>query len=220
VLRAEPDLAGPWPPTQRLTCTPTWVVERPIRMDPNITALLVAIAGVIGTLFSPVLSQYLTRRARQQELNSQRLQRLDEQENERRRANLRERRECYIALNSAARAHRRALSTLLFEQSPEAKNVLDESRKIFGHRYAEVQLMAPEEVLAAAGSVSWELAHAFGKVRRFVEEPRVVRVEDLEELKEYINGPVRASIRQLRNVMRADLGVDSANEPDGLKYVG
>ena len=39
-------------------------------MSVNLTALLVAVAGVLGTLTSPILTQRLTLRAKQQEIDA------------------------------------------------------------------------------------------------------------------------------------------------------
>ena len=71
-------------------------------MSVNLTALLVAVAGVLGTLTSPILIQRLTLRAKQQEIDALKQQRSEERAEEQRRMAFKEGRDCCIALNTAA----------------------------------------------------------------------------------------------------------------------
>jgi hypothetical protein len=183
-------------------------------MSTDLTAVVVAVVGVAGTLSSPVLAQRLNMRSKQQELDSERQQRLDEREADRRQSNLRERREAYIGMNAAARAFRQALKNAVFDSSSDSIAELERARVAFAGRYAEGQLIAPDPVLEVAGSVSAELASVYGKVKRLsglgsgIVDPDIERQAILADL----DGAVRGVIQRLRHVMRVDLGVATPGE--------
>src|SRR5215472_5586990 len=71
--------------------------------------LVVAVLGVAGTLSSPLLSQRIAARAKEQEFDLQRRQRQEEREAGRQQAEFEERRSMYARLNTAARRYQQAL---------------------------------------------------------------------------------------------------------------
>jgi uncharacterized membrane protein len=178
-------------------------------LSADVTVVIAAVVGVVGTLSSPVLTQRLTQRAKQQELDFQRRQWLDEREEERLRTNLRERRDTYIAVNASARALRRALKNSLFDSSADVNAELEQARAVFGTCYAECQLIATDTVLEVAGSVSGELAAAYGAVKKLVasNQESVIFDSERQELHDLLDGSVRDEIQRLRLVMRVDLGI-------------
>jgi hypothetical protein len=179
-------------------------------MNSNVAALVVAVVGVAGTLLAALLTQRSNVRTKELELKDQREQRMEED----RRINLKERRETYIALNAAARGYRRAMKNRVFEDTDETNTQLEQARQEFDHRNAEAQLIAREEVLRVAYSVSTELAKSFGRVKQFDDERdkssadyQAREREERDQLITMLDGPVADGIRWLRRVMRDDLGV-------------
>ena len=134
-------------------------------MSINVTALLVAVAGVLGTLTSPILTQRLTLRAKQQEIDALKQQRLEERAEERWRTLFKDRRECCIALNTAARGFRQALKNCLFEGYDEDRAELEQARRLFTSRYGEAQIILSDTIMHAAIPVYDTLAEAYGGVR-------------------------------------------------------
>jgi hypothetical protein len=82
-------------------------------MNANLTTVLVAILGVFGTLSSPLLGQRIAARARQQEFDLQRQQRLEARDAARQREAFEERRTIYARLNTAARHYTQELRAYL-----------------------------------------------------------------------------------------------------------
>ena len=174
-------------------------------MNGNVTALVVAVVGVAGTLFAALLTQRSYANAKQLELKEQHEQR----EDEKRRANVKERRECYIALNSAARVYRRAMKDTLYRHDTPSTD-LEGARREFELRMSEEQLTAHAAVLAVAHSVSGSLADAFGRIMKY--EAKLAGADEIhpderQTLVDELDGPVADGLRQLRKVMREDLGV-------------
>lgn len=178
-------------------------------MNSNVTALVVAVVGVAGTLFAALLTQRSYMRSKKLELSDQQKQR----EAEQLRVNLKERRDVYIGLNAAARGYRRAMKNYLFEYTDQTKADLDRAWQEFNHCYAEEQLIAHAEVLKVAHSASTELAEAFGRIKKFdAQRQRGVLAgsgdqDEHEALIAMLDGSVAEVLRLLRRVMREDLGV-------------
>lgn len=83
-------------------------------MNAAITALIVAIVGVLGTLLAPIVSQRLSARARREEFEMQRTQQLDEYRRQQEEKVLMAKRACYITVISSARRYRLELMRYLF----------------------------------------------------------------------------------------------------------
>jgi DNA-binding MarR family transcriptional regulator len=173
----------------------------------NTTAVVVAIVGVVGTLTSPVLSQRLYMRSRQQELDSQHQQRLEDRSYQKERSNFEDRRKSYVALNAAARSFRQALKNRIFEPTDTMDAELESARQKFGQRYSEAQLIAGQKVLDCAHSLSTRLAQTYGSVKKYTDSS-IHEKSFQEEIHAELNGSVRDAIHALREVMRKDLGVE------------
>lgn len=177
-------------------------------MNANVTALVVAIVGVTGTLLSAFLGQRYSMLGRQLELKHQREERHEERDERDRRANLTDRRDAYIVLNSAARAFRQSLKNYLFTADKDTATELERTRRDFLHRYAEAQLIAHDQVLNAAHQVSAELAETYGQLKKLDTARQEGREHDLdlEEIGKKLNTTDRAAIHLLQDVMRDDVG--------------
>jgi hypothetical protein len=177
-------------------------------MNANVTALVVAIVGVAGTLLSAFLGQRYSMLGRQLELRHQREERHEERDERDKRANLTDRRDSYISLNSAARAFRQSLKNYLFAANEDTAMELERTRRDFLHRYAEAQLIAHHQVLNAAHQVSAQLADTYGQLKKLDaarQEGRDLDL-DLEGIGEKLNTTDRAAIHLLQDVMRDDVG--------------
>jgi hypothetical protein len=175
----------------------------------DITTLLVAAVAVAGTLTSSIVTQRLSMRAKQQELDHGREQRLEEREDEQQRAAFVERREAYVALNTTARSFRQAMKNHVYEHTEESRAELERAREAFRRQYSEGQMVTPDAVLEEASSVSAELATAYGRVKRFAKNGPEVSPDDEERtaLLTYLDVDVYNQLWQLRKTMRVDLGV-------------
>jgi hypothetical protein len=182
-------------------------------MDTDLTAVVVAVVGIAGTLASALLSQRMSMRTKQVELAAQREQRLDELGEKRRQESYIERRDAYVGMNAAARGFRQALKNVLFNPSAEVIAELEEARNVFARRYAEGQLIAPGPVLEAAGSVSAELASCYGAVKRFIliDSSAADFATERQLLRQRLDGPARDVTQRFRQSMRVDLGVADEN---------
>jgi hypothetical protein len=185
-------------------------------MTTEALTLLIAIVGVLGTLASAVLTQTLSLRAKRVELAEQRQQRLEERDEERRRADFKDVRDSCIALNSEARRFRQTLKNCLFEGADKRGAELEEARLAFTSRYGEAQMILSDVVLEVAGEASGRLADSYGKIKA-LQQPGSPAIElaDREKLERYLNDEVGATLRRLRQVMRQDLGVTNKGKTGG-----
>jgi type II secretory pathway pseudopilin PulG len=174
----------------------------------DVTALVVAVVGVAGTLAATVLAQYMARRARQQEIDDQREQRLEAREAERLATAQRDRRAAYVALNAAVRAFRLAMLYHLREGTDQTRAELEQARQAFDLRYAEGQLITTPAVMEAAQSVSAQLGDAYGRIRGLdAAPPETAGVNrDRAALAADLEGGIYQETRNLRLAMRAELG--------------
>jgi hypothetical protein len=184
-------------------------------VDGNVVALIVAVVGVLGTLTSPVITQRLSARAREEELAAQRLDARDAREHSREVLVLAEKKATYIAFNAATRHYRVELMGYLHavaERTPDEtdRRELHDARRSYSMAVAEMQIMATDSVLAAMGQITTRLTSAYDAVKRLergepkpgwsFEETRV-RLVSLWDHWE-----------PLRLAMRTDLGVAQATE--------
>ena len=136
--------------------------EKDDTMSASSISLIIAIVGVAGTLFASLFAQYSNVYTKKLELNNQREKFKDEE----RQLNLKERRQAYIAFNAATRNYRRAIKNRVYEYTDQTETELQQARREFDSRYAETQLIAHNQVLATAHSVSTQLSTAFGQLRK------------------------------------------------------
>jgi hypothetical protein len=186
-------------------------------MSADWATLAVAVLGVAGTLSSPLLSQRIAARAKEQEFDLQGRQRQEEREAGRQQADFEERRSIYARLNTAARRYQQALRAYVRAVADDAvtdstRAELTDARESFRDLYSDAQMILPDKVLEAATSVSACLGEAYGLVKRLESgKPRTTpdggRAETIEMAREYVLVTVYNHVRELRQLMREDLGV-------------
>jgi hypothetical protein len=194
-------------------------------MSADVTTVVVAVLGAVGTLSSPLLTQWVGNRAKRQEFELEAQRRQEDRHEDSRRSVLQERRAMYAQLNTAARQYEQAIYEYLrviSEVAPthEQRAELTEARESFRELYSDAQMIVPDQVLAAAMEVSAGLGEAYGKARRLerrlsgggaADDPE----ETIEAARAYCHGDVYRLIINLRGLMRQDLGVSGPTDgPD------
>jgi DNA repair exonuclease SbcCD ATPase subunit len=194
-------------------------------MSADVTTVAVAVLGVVGTLSSPLLTQWVGNRAKRQEFELEAQRRQEDRHEDSRRSVLQERRAIYAQLNTAARQYEQAVYEYLrviseVAPTPEQRAELMEARESFRELYSDAQMIIPDKVLAAAMEVSAGLGEAYGKARRLeqrlsgggaADDPE----ETIETARAYCRGDVYRLIIKLRELMRQDLGVSGPTDgPD------
>ncbi|MFC9295539.1 hypothetical protein ACFTWH_26055 [Streptomyces sp. NPDC057011] len=169
----------------------------------EIGAMVIAVAGVAGTLGGALLTQRGAERTKRREIEL--VRRHDEV-----RENLALRRSCYVDLNREARQFATALNGHLHamrERRAEDADraALDAAKDAFRDRYSEAQMIAPDPVLASAGAVNHALTGVYGQVKR-LERGAPDPGESMDRAAE-AQQAIWAPLREMRAAMRADLGV-------------
>ncbi|MEV5602889.1 hypothetical protein AB0L33_15745 [Streptomyces sp. NPDC052299] len=188
-------------------------------MDPSLTALIVAVVGVAGTLVSGVLAHRGALRAKTVELDrAERLRREELLADERREA-LAVRRASYAVFNQRLRQFHSVLSKDYFalaagETRPGRSQEREEPRQVLRDVYAEAQMVISDPVLSVGGGVVQQLHRIHALLGRHERgEPADESLEDIRERLE------RASegLYEVRQTMRRELGVSAlpVHRPDG-----
>ncbi|MFJ5643560.1 hypothetical protein [Streptomyces sp. NPDC093223] len=175
----------------------------------DVGAVLIAVAGVGGTLGGALLTQRGTDRARRRELETTRVF-----EEARRHHELR--RGCYTELHRGARQFATALSRHLYvvrDRTPEADDIraLEETKDTYRDRWSEALMIASDTVLLPAQDVNDALTAVYGQVKR-LEQGNPRPGETLRAAAEAQHA-LWSLIDTMRQSMRTDLGV-SARRPD------
>lgn len=173
-------------------------------------AILVAIVGVAGTLFSPLVSSWVLTRNKRQEFELNRQEKKEERDRTDQHNSVIERRDCYIAFNMAAREYHGALRAKSHaidraESSGDSEKALNMTRRGYRLRYAEAQMIIPDGVLELASQINGMLADAYGMIRR-IEENAEEDGETPDTVRAILD-EAWVPLRLLRAEMRADLGV-------------
>ncbi|MDH6537721.1 hypothetical protein [Streptomyces sp. SPB4] len=172
-----------------------------------VTALLTAVAGVVGTLMSALLTQRAADRSRRRE--QERTQELRD-----RLASAEELRTCYVALNTSGRHYLAALNDQVHAlgqeaELPHARARLTSARDHHREVYAQAQMRLPEGVLERAAAVSHGLGAVYGMVRRL--DDGTPRPGDSPAAAHAAIGALWARLREMRREMRADLGASGSD---------
>jgi hypothetical protein len=186
-------------------------------MNANLTTVLVAVLGVVGTLSSPLLAQQVAARVKQQEFDLRRQERLEERADAQQREAFEERRAMYARLNTAARGYTQQLRTYLRMLQDDVltageRDRLEMARKTYRDLYSDAQMILPDRVLKAAASVNTSLGDAYGMIKR-LEAARLqagaadAAADAVERARELCNVTLYDLIDSLRQLMREDLGV-------------
>ena len=133
------------------------------------SALIIAIVGVIGTLVAPIVSQRLSARARQEDFIMQEKQRNDDRLNDERQQIRNEKRNCYVSVMATARQYRYEIVKYFYAiQNPTPSSDLyvdlEKARQAYVLSFADVQLTASLEVLAAIEPFNFGLSRAYRAV--------------------------------------------------------
>jgi hypothetical protein len=169
----------------------------------DLSSVLIAVAGVAGTLGASTLTLRGSERAKLRELELIRSE-------DHRRENHLLRRTCYIELNQAARYFTTAINRHLHvlqerETTDEDLAMLDEAKAAERDRYSEAQMIASDDVLERAQVVNHALSHAYGRVRR-LERNQPRKGETLGSAAD-AQEAIWGLLRDMRTTMRNELGV-------------
>jgi type II secretory pathway pseudopilin PulG len=169
----------------------------------DVGAVLIAVAGVAGTLGGALLTQQGAERAKRRELEmTQAIQEARESRELRRR--------CYSELHRDARQFCTALSRHLYvlrDRTPSDEDIqaLEAAKDAHRDRWSEALMIAPDAVIAPAGEVNGSLTRVYGQVKR-LEQGNPRPGETLRSAAEAQHG-VWTLIAAMREAMRHDLGV-------------
>ncbi|GGR29147.1 hypothetical protein GCM10010497_34340 [Streptomyces cinereoruber] len=169
----------------------------------DLGSVIIAVAGVAGTLGGTFLTQRASERARRREIALLR----DQEEG---RENLLLRRTCYVEFNRAARQFTTALNKHLHvmrERAVEESDVeaLEQAKADHRDRHSEAQMIAPDAVLARMSRVNRALSGVYGQVKRLergAPEPGETTATAARDQAEIWN-----LLQAMRAAMRHDLGV-------------
>ncbi|WP_258198924.1 hypothetical protein [Streptomyces sp. A244] len=169
----------------------------------DVGAVLIAVAGVAGTLGGALLTQRGAEKAKRRELEmAQALQETRESRELRRR--------CYSELHRDARQFCTALSRHLYvmrDRTPGDEDVqlLESAKGTYRDRWSEALMIAPDGVVAPAQEVNRALNQVYGHVKR-LEQGNPRPGEDLHAAAVAQHG-IWALVADMRDAMRRDLGV-------------
>lgn len=165
--------------------------------------MLIAVAGVGGTLGGSLLTQRASERAKRREIEL-----VSGQEEARENRSLR--RTCFVELNREARQFTTALNRHLHvmrerDVAEPDRDMLEEAKRAHRDRYSEAQMIAPDEVLRRASAVNQALTAVYGQVKRL--ERGDPRQADAVEAAARAQDEIWDLLRAMRAEMRRDLGV-------------
>ncbi|SMQ17018.1 hypothetical protein SAMN06272771_3400 [Streptomyces sp. Ag82_O1-12] len=176
----------------------------------DVGAVLIAVAGVAGTLGGALLTQRGAERAKRRELEmAQDLQEARESRELRR--------GCYTELHRDARQFCTALSRHLYvlrDRAPGDEDVqaLESAKDTYRDRWSEALMIAPDGVVVPARDVNGALNRVYGQVKR-LEQGKPRPGETLRSAAEAQYG-VWPLIAAMREAMRRDLGVTEDSAAD------
>src|ERR1700761_1453657 len=194
-------------------------------MSADVTTVVIAILGAIGTLSSPLLTQRIADRAKRQEFEFEIQRRRADRIEDDRRSAIQERRAIYAKLNTTARRYEQATYQYLRviaegPPHPDQEDELVAARETFRELYSDAQMILPDHVLDAAMEMSFGLGQAYGKARRLERRlhfgpsggsPADDPGETIDAAREYCHRDVYQMIIKVRGLMREDLGVSEAS---------
>ncbi|MER5546696.1 hypothetical protein ACWDBD_45765 [Streptomyces sp. NPDC001118] len=169
----------------------------------DLSSVIIAVAGVAGTLGGSILTQRGSERAKRREIELVR-------GHEEIRENRSLRRTCYVELNRDARQFTTALNRHLHvmrERGVEESDMdaLEAAKNAHRDRYSEAQMIAPDEVLKQASVVNQALNKVYGQLKRL--ERGAPEPGETMETAAQAQYEVWDILRAMRTAMRHDLGV-------------
>lgn len=180
-------------------------------MSTDISAIVIAAVGVVGTLAGTIVSQLLSTRARKADFEMQREQRKEEYVQERQKTDLANKRSCYIAMMASSRRYRIELMNYAYavkEQvvDNDARHELENSRRACLDSFAEVQIVATLRVKDTVEPVNSGLSKAYRFVKRF-EAGEPEPGGSFEEIERFLT-KLWDKWRYMAEAMRQDLEVE------------
>jgi hypothetical protein len=171
----------------------------------DLSSVIIAVAGVAGTLGGALLTQRGSERAKRREIE---LVRKHEEIRESRSL----RRTCYAELNRDARHFTTALNRHLHvmrERDVEDadSDALEEAKNAHRDRYSEAQMLASEGVLMRASVVNHPRNKVYAQVKRL--ERGAPGPGETIETAAQAQDEVWGMLRTMRTAMRRDLGVSA-----------
>ncbi|MGW4532534.1 hypothetical protein ACWEOI_16425 [Nocardia sp. NPDC004340] len=178
-------------------------------MSAETTALVVALAGVLGTLSATVITQRAAFRVKQLESSDRQRERSEDRVETARQHALQQKREAFAELNTAARRLRAlAHETLLARKQGTDCDLpkLIELRASYRDALGQAQMLLSDRGLTMADEVNDALALitgvAGGDLRKLFPT-----AESFNEFRAWTDAPLVDSLRLLRRALREDLGV-------------
>ncbi|MER5205250.1 hypothetical protein [Streptomyces sp. NPDC002825] len=192
-------------------------------MGASLTALLIAVVGVAGTLGAALLTQNRADRTKRMELRAAAEERREERvhaeelrraelERQRQSESLERRRACYIALNTAARQYVTAMTNHVHalrrgEDAATSLERLEECRAAYRDSHAEAQMIVPNAVARASSDAKDHLNEAYGELRKYAADPSRYAAE-LAAMGPELHEEVWRHVAAMKVAMRIDLGID------------
>jgi hypothetical protein len=160
-------------------------------MNASITALIIAIVGVLGTLVAPIVSQRLSAGVRREEFERQRSQRKDEYGREQQEKVLAIKRSCYVTVISAARRYRLELMGYLHAVNhgsvdDNARDRLEEARLVFNTSLAETQLTGTASVLEALEPIRKGMSVSYVDIKNIEEQRETESNRSFDEIRIFL----------------------------------
>ncbi|MEV8062326.1 hypothetical protein AB0P37_39400 [Streptomyces antimycoticus] len=181
-------------------------------MDSTIASLLAAVAGVVGTLLSPVLAQRSMARTALATAEAEQQARREEREESARIASLEEKRQAYATLNSLARVARNVMKDSVRyyhergEVAAEDLELVTNARLAYQECYDNAQMILPDHILPLASRLNGSLAKGFHLIKSLATQGTPTP----EEIRDHCEGPILQMVTEMRTAMRKDLGVSSS----------
>ncbi|AZM89218.1 MULTISPECIES: hypothetical protein [Streptomyces] len=198
-------------------------------MDGWLLPLSIALIGMTGTLFAPLLTQRLVGRVQSEQFERQERMAEGQWQREQRAAELDVRRACYVAAMAGYRRYRIELMNFLWlahkagaagdgdgagngngdrdAVRAAGRADLEAARQAMHLAFAEAQLVGSEAVVAELDATAERLSQAFYRVLR-LDEGDPVPDGGFEAVKADLLG-LGERWKEMRAVMRADLGTDA-----------
>lgn len=184
-------------------------------------ALAATAVGVTGTLLAPVFAQRSNAKTQKTEFERQQQAAHAQWEREQQREELITRRTCYIEANAANRRYRIQLMNYLWcvrrsEVTDALRAELEVARQAHHSAFAEVQMVASPDVLSELDVMAKALSEGYRRTK-CLEEGTPDPDDTFEVIEQYLQW-IWDRWKEMRNVMRADLGVH--NSPPGPPSTG
>ncbi|MGW5640592.1 hypothetical protein [Streptomyces sp. NPDC003832] len=181
-------------------------------MGNGMTALVVAVVGVAGTLLAPILSQRLLGRMQGEQFERQQQAAHTDWLREQEKVELAERRSCYVMTNAAYRRFRIQLMDYLWHLNrgtadAEARAELTAARDAHNAAFAEAQMVASGAVLTHLDDMATALHAAYVKIV-YLERGDPHADGSPDDIDRELRGLGDRS-HEMRRVMRADVGIDT-----------